>query len=448
MPRYKALAWGVLWTLSAGCLGTSTGNPIGGASRDGKPEPGGPGIGGEETAEGEFAYCREAGSRQVADDEQTSLGFSARDVLAGTIGMQQQTLRWLPLRTAEYGPESGEQPLTLSIARTSAAVRLVDYEQKTDGPEIGAECPDLLEIEVDVSLKTAQGALDEQFRTKLRTRSKHVARINHRIKEADLGGSLAFSRIHAEGFVFTELSLAITVTSFGTAGQLTPTLERRTADSVGMAASGALAVWGPAACQSGIAVPLDARVSGFSGQEVLALLKSREAASVRWQNGDETDLTLSFAPSEAGVCAVLENSSYTLEGKAGTLLFRGELTATSADQHIRARWPVVATARPNASGALDVIALELDSNVPRSDPSLVDDYGLHGFDVSGYDFFGVRVTFALSGGGAWSGELAITGYEKPNCPTAPVMEPGGGASSPGCPGSTPHEVARATLSND
>lgn len=431
--RQNALALLLLW---AGCTGTSTGNPLG----DGGDT--GPDLGGGEETGGEA--CEEVGAREVGEDEQTELGFSARDVLMNAAGAHSETLRWQPLRVADYGPESGEQALSIAIVRTAAPVRLVDYEKKGAGEEY-EYCPDLLEIEVDVSLQTAAGALAEQFTTKLRARSKEVAHISHRLDPQQLGGSFAVTELRLEeGYALELLHVDMSLTRFGISGSLTPSFERTTADSASQAAGGVLATWGLAACQGGgVAVPLAEPVAGFSGAEVVALLNANDA-SARWHDDSESALALAFEPATDGACAVLEESDDALYGPQGTLAITGTLRANSADGRIDASWPVRLTAHPSESGALEMIAVELDYVVNRQGWSLAD-YGLHGFDVSAYDYFGVGVNLAVSGAGAWSGKVEVTGYERPDCPTAPVVDENGGASSPGCPGSTPHVVASATL---
>lgn len=456
MPRirlYRGISLGLWSVLSASCIGTSTGNPIGSGSRDvGKPEPTGPDLG-EETGNG--GRCEVVSSRDVAEGEQTPLNFAPRDVLANVLREHAETLHWQPITIGSYGPESGDQALTVTLTRTNAPLRFVDYEPKSGGPEIGGDCPDALEIEVNVGLKSALGALDERFVAKLSARSKHVARLYHVLDADQLGGALEFDNI-SDGFMFTKLAVELSATQFGTAGSLTPTLEKRSGESGADGASsnaavsggrgGVLAYWGSAMCRTGVAVPRTARFASFSADDVLARLAVAQQACVRWSDASESALTLSFESSDEGACAVLEESRFSFPNeKTGTLLFTGTLAAASADGRIAATWPVELTARPSASGELEVIALQLDQNVRRDNPSLRD-YGLSGFDVSSYDFFSVNVALALGGGG-WSGEIGITGFTRPNCPTTPVTDPSGGASSPGCPGATPTPVASASVSS-
>jgi hypothetical protein len=422
----------------AGCVGTSTGNPTGDPARE-------PGLGGGEETGSNSEYCRVASARNVGEQEQTPLGFAASDVLTYLIGERQETLRWQAQRGSEYGPESGAQPLSLKVTRTSAPVRLVDYERKEGRGEIGATCDDALEIEVEVTLRTAQGALDETFKKKVEVRGKQVARIFHGIPSKDLGGSFAYTSVSPAGFEFTRLTFDMTFTPYGTAGLLSPTLEMRTSDAVSNApGSGPLAAWGLAACQTGTAVPLDARVAGYTGQDVLDAFAAMPQPPVRWDDGTMTKLSLSYEPSEQGVCAVLVDTNHALEGKAGTLLLTGTLVAKSDDGRIDGRWQVLATARPGAGGALETVGVELDYRVRRDNPTLAD-YGISGFDVSSYDSFGVGVKLSVSSQGLWSGDVSVTGFTAPNCPSTPTVDPSGGASSPGCPGSTPTTVAKATL---
>jgi hypothetical protein len=246
------------------------------------------------------------------------------------------------------------------------------------------------------------------------------------------------------------LYLRIELTKFGTSGELRPTFERRDADSVGASAGDMkpLAAWGPPACGFGLnAVPRTEKVAGFSADEVLALLDGTQGATIGFAGAAPSALTLTpFEPNDPRfVCALLERSVFDSSSPLGTLTIRGKLGVKSADGRIDGRWPLELVAKPNASGALDSVALSFDST-QQSWPSSLDSWGIHGLDVSAYDSASPQLTLTLGTSAPLSGELKVTGYKLPVCPTEVTHTPGGGSGSPGCPGATPTEVARASIS--
>lgn len=418
--------WGTWVALVASCGGTSTGNPY---DR---------GTGGEHS--GNSGQCEEQRAMELELDAESELGFSARDVLDHAGEQREETLRWRALNGVSYGPESGTQALTFGITPTGKA-RFVEYVPKSSGFEIASDCGEQLEIPVEVTLQSAQGALDERFTTVLTARSVELGRIYHRLKAEDLGGSLELTA--SDGFEFTELSVSIQTSRFGVQGSLTPSLQKTSGDSVAQSATGTLASWGPEGCEAGMRVPSDAAVADFSADDALALLTQHTDAAAAWKGGEATTVEFSFEPGLDGACAVLEQSAFAppgADGAVGTLRIPGTLQATTADGLLNASWSATLTAKPNEHGALSGLALEVLADAAG---------GAHGFtdaDVSAYDFANVRAMLTLSAAGAWSGDASLTGYESANCPPPQVEEmPGGAAGAPGCPGATPHEIARLSL---
>ncbi|HVZ35078.1 MAG TPA: hypothetical protein VG963_21780 [Polyangiaceae bacterium] len=424
--------------LADGCTGTDTGNPIEKGDNGGGTETGG-------------AYCRAASTQTVALDAVTDLSFSANDVLAYAGGAHQETITWLPASLTSYGPESGAQSLSLSLVPAGNRARYVHYVPDTGGLDIGTNCRDALEVDMEVTLQSGQGALDEHFQAILSANSRELATLYHVLDPNKLGGSFAATPTQPNGFALTQLAVGMSFTRYGLSGSLQPTFERHEGGSgsdgsVSSAPSSPLATWGLPPCEDGgIAVPSDASVAGFSARDALALLAEHATAQGRWDDGAATSLSLSFSAASDDACAVLDATGVLTNNPVGTLRAYGTLTANSQDGHVAAHWPAVISARPDASGALEAIEIALDPNVQLPMGSLADQYGIEGFDTSGYDFFGVAVQLSLAQSGAWGGTVMITGYVRPNCSTTPTVDPNGGISSPGCPGSTPHALATLSL---
>jgi hypothetical protein len=426
----------------AGCLGTSTGNPT---EDPGEEHGGGTGVG---------SYCKEASSRPVPVDEQTSLGFSAQQVLEFVEGEQQETLTWHAQPLASYGPESGEQQATLTVTRRDTPIRLVQYRADTGGAEIaiGSDCSDALAIDVHVALRTAGGALDESFDATLVARSSRKVSIYQRLDHKNLGGSFAITQFHQPRFRVAQMHLAVTWTPFGTTGALNVVFEQPSEDGTAVGSgpgTGPLASWGPASCGpwSGDPVPLDQPVAGFSGNDVLALLASVDALNVAWSGAPASSASVAFALS-GGVCAQLEPAPFSPGNPdVGSLILAGVLSVRSQDGRIDAAWPVQVNALPNEGGALDEVKLAFDDQRLQQQGSLQARYGLSGIDASAYDFSSASFTLTLSPAGALTGELRVTGYTLPMCSTEPIRNADGQiVGSPGCQGATPTELAKAQLS--
>jgi hypothetical protein len=435
LPRL-ALSLSLLAGALSACVdGTSTGNP----------HNGGPGVG-EETGSD---YCKKRDSEDVAPDAPTELGFSAGEVLAFVEGTHEETVTWYPQRIASYGPESGSQALTLVITRKGSP-RLTHYGPDTGGAEIGVDCGPAIEVDVDVTLTTAQGALDERLSGTLQIKSALTASLFLRPDPNKLGGSFHITEVHTPGFKLVQLSLSITFTKFGTAGQLQPTFEMRSNGAVGASAGdrNPLAAWGPPACEGGKrAVPRGEKVAGFSADEVIALLDDTRNASIAFAGSAPSALTLApFAPLDSEyVCAQLESSVFDQSSPLGTLSIRGALGVKSADGRIDGRWPLELVATPGTGGSLASNAISFDW-MQQTDAVSLPSWGIHGIDVSGYDSASPNLSLTLGPSAPLSGELKVIGYKLPNCSSEPVTMPGGGVGVPGCPGSTPTELARGTVS--
>ncbi|HEX6242794.1 MAG TPA: hypothetical protein VFZ61_17900 [Polyangiales bacterium] len=416
--------------------GTSTGNP------NDNPEPG---LGGEAGS-----GCKETQSEEVALDADTELGFRAGDVLSFIEGVHEETLTWNAQSVASYGPESGQQALTLEVTRKGAP-RLTRYTHDSSrGEEVGSDCSPAIEVDVELRVKTAQGALDEQLTGTLQIKSALSASLYVNPKPDKLGGSFHITEVHSPGFKLVQLFLRIEFTKFGTSGELRPTFERRDSGSVGASAGDMkpLAAWGPPACGYGLnAVPRSENVAGFSADEVIALLDAAQGASVAFAGGAPSPLTLAgFQANDAKfACALLQRSVFDSLSPLGSVTIRGKLGVKSADGRIDGSWPLELVAKPNAEGALDTVNIQFDSMLQPSGPPSLDSWGIHGVDVSAYDFASPSLTLALSADSALEGELKVTGYKLPMCSNEVTETPGGGSGSPGCPGATPTDVTSARI---
>lgn len=424
-----------LWSAALpGCDdGTSTGNP----DRNNGGETAG------------SAMCEADGSEPLTLDQETSLGFRVSEVLAFVEGTHEETLTWYPQEIAEYGPESGQQALTLTVTRKGAP-RFARYRMKQGSGaglgEIaiaGGGCEPAVEVDVDITLRTAQGALNETLSTTLQIRSPYVVRVWLNPDPNKLQGSFHITQVNQPGFRLVQLNLSAQFTPYGNSGELRPTFEKRDANSVGASAGGRqpLASWGEqVACDMGmVGVPRDLALEGFSADDVVSLWNGVKAPTVAFDNLPASALTL--APLQlSSTCALLERSEAWGLTQVGTIAVAGSVGVKSADGHIDGSWPVLLVATPKQGGGIGSVKVSFTNEATGAAASL------RGFDTAGYDSTHATLMGTLESSGALSAKVTLNGLKLPNCPTEPVITPGGGASSPGCPGADVKIIANGQIS--
>jgi hypothetical protein len=415
--------------------GTGTGNPNNGSS-------------GEEVSSG---ACKVTTTRDIETDEATSLGFSATDVLAFVAGTHKETLTWNP-QEYSYEPEHGAQALELTIAQKGTP-RFVQYTEKhSSGIELAlqpGQCGDAIEIDADITLHTAGGALDETLSTTLLVRNDKLVRFSLQPDATKLKGSLA---ITPPAGATTLLYLDGQLTPYGTSGTLRSAFEIRTSDAVSMGAAGVspLAQWGSSTtCQRDLVpVPRDAKVAGFSGDDMLKLFNATTGANLTFQGGSPSKVQLSPLSGVGDhVCARLEPGYYGDDAPVGEVEIAGTWAVKSDDGRVDAQWPVLVSARPSGGGTgFAVLAIAFDFMRLPGMGSVAQKYGVTGVDVNGVDDSSAQLSLTLAKESGLSGTLKVNAWKAPDCPTGVTMDANGGASSPGCPGSTAIDLATGTFS--
>jgi hypothetical protein len=150
---------------STGSGGTSVGA--------GGTMPGGAGG----TGPGGIGQCVETTSA-IAADMTSSLGFSANDVLAIVGGAHPSDLAWVASDLyATHTRALTQTPLTLTLGSQPSAVRFIDSQGGgCPGPGLGVACivcMKRMEIDIDVTLVTGDGALNEKLSVTLKTTTFH-----------------------------------------------------------------------------------------------------------------------------------------------------------------------------------------------------------------------------------------------------------------------------------
>ena len=133
--------------------------------------------------------CLPQSKQTLTIEEVSVLGFSAQDVVTRDATTSSQTLTWDDDTTTE---------LTVGLEELGS-YEFVDYEwiDDSDAMQVGnlaePDCPDRVEVAVEVTLSTADGKLAETFEQRLRARSENDAELWWGFDAKELSGSFDFS---------------------------------------------------------------------------------------------------------------------------------------------------------------------------------------------------------------------------------------------------------------
>lgn len=436
---------GVLVFLVACEGGTSTGNP-----NDDNTDLSGGGTGTGNSGQGTpvGSGCQQGASRELALDEETPLGFAARDVLDIVEGTHQQTISWNEIEVASYEPEHGDQSLTIQIARQSAP-RWVEYA-RTESPMGGGllgmvedRCLPTLEVDLQVSVQSDEGALNEKFTTTLYTRSTDAVTLSFTETLEEIGGNLVFTPAQ-EGFMLDMLYFDLEFTKDVARGEIRASFSRPENGAIfGMAGLKPLATWGPAACAEGEAlVRSDTQVANFSADDAIALIQSVSESTVTFADEPPSRVVFStFAPENEFACAYQSGTRGPVptekEGPKGTLSFAGSWNAVSDDGRINASWPVLVRAVADDAGNLAAVSIRLDS-ARIEGQTFAERYGI-AVDPPSLDVINVALALTVTPTTSLEGTLNISGYDRPVCQQ---VAPGAGGH---CPAATIVQITSASF---
>lgn len=439
-----------------------------GGQTGGEYEPGGPTAG--EPCDREV--------RVVSLDDATDLGFSATEVLAGALGARQSTVGWAPADTLEtfpgvtleYGPESGEQALTIEVTSSASEAELVHFVMPEPGegeagPLIATELPDgcppdRLEIGVEVHFETGGGALDETFEAVLQASDPRLMSFSAELPLSELGGSFTAS-FDTENAAFPgdyqlgSLQISGNVYPGGTSGKLSSLLSF---EGGGVAGGGFLAFarW-PADDPCGevdpglggdVPVPLTTQVGEGTAADALAAVDASSASSLAWNGGESTSLTLGLEALDVA-CVTFPEGPGSESPQGLDIPVNVELS--TGDGLLAAQLPGRLWVLPDGSGfeslTLDA-SLFCDEGSPEASALLcgVTGLGLEDFDVIRV---GLEASFAPDADGRLSaGEVVVEGARALLCAELPPESGSGGSSSPGCAGYEFEVAARGELGSD
>lgn len=142
----------------------------------------------------ETVVCKPVETQSLAVDQDSPLGFSAMDILDFADGSHTETLRWA---------DGTETELTTSFSFENTAnfhVREWVDDSMGGGPEPAldmADCPDIVEMSMTVSMSTADGELNESWLIDLQAASVDSATFYQDLSTAE--GTIMIDRFAPTG---------------------------------------------------------------------------------------------------------------------------------------------------------------------------------------------------------------------------------------------------------
>lgn len=402
----------IITLLYAGCSATETGNPN---NEGGEPAHG---------------ACDET-PRGIELDEETSLGFSAREIAENIEGNHTETLEWLEGELANASFE-GSTELAVRVELGDSA-RFVASEHKSGGQEghaLGAECSDRLELDATVFITSADGALDERVDAVFRAESTRLASARFAITTDDLGGQLEVTLNPPQGFEPDgppRLAFDIGIADVGFAGSIGVTATFDNGAGVAAGSGGLIARW-PAGnpCDFGFPISTD---QSSAYQQVFQAFDTGGPLELSYEPETlDSELTLELTASGGTVCEGLAGSTEA----AREVRFEGELALESDDGVIDGVFAVEVFGQIDASGEL--ISQASMSTTSEDTAGWLETLGIHqSVDFSGYDHGQVALTAGIYGG-ELTGALSVRGADVADCVTNPPDPDRNGMGAPGCSG--------------
>lgn len=415
-------------TLACSSNVTDTGNP----ERDNGGEVGG-------------SNC-DATRTPIEFDQESSLGFSAADVVALAAGSHSETLAWLQ---SELVDSSGGEPTEVEVhIEFGDEARFVDLEPKSGGddgllgeggPGIGHDCHDRLELEATLSVKTADGALDESVPVVVWAETARLAQATFSLDADELAGSLEVAVKGPPGLEPDgppKLGFHVRIADVGFAGNIGVQATFQ-GDEAAVAGAGPLAQWpkdNP--CETGFPVPTE---QSTSVQQTLDAFNDRGPLTLEYEpEAAASELSYSLSVDSGIVCEKLDSAI------VGELEFEGQLELTSEDGTIDATLPVHIISGLESGELYFVQASMAESSEEPN--QLLENLGIQAnVDFSGYDYGQVFFSAAVSGG-QLEGSLSARGADEADCVQNPPEPDPDGMGAPGCRGTDFYDLWVARFS--
>ena len=213
-------------------------------------------------------------------------------------------------------PEAGDVPVTIGVSYTGGAATYLDgLGSEADPPGTEADgCPDRVEVELSVEVRTEGGALNERFDSVLSMQHR-VGELWYRAPLRTLTGSLQVSAPPPAGneqiVLGPELDFMLRVSELGTSGRLFIIVREFTngEDTTNVPDDGSPMRWfasWPAIeleCPTlHFGAPIDASFDEMHPPSVAERIAAQRVP-LTWADGSETTLVVSPAPSTDSGCA-------------------------------------------------------------------------------------------------------------------------------------------------
>jgi hypothetical protein len=323
---------------------------------------------------GDSDGCADAVTRIEAVDEPTPLGFAAIDVLMRLAGPRSSPLVWLePAPNPEYlltlGPERGVSTLQIDVRAGEGPILHRFRTPLLMAPDDTTCDAGALEIPVVVTLESAAQGLSESFDAVLQARVPYRGHIEKQLAPGALRGSLGLASVTsldpARSFWLGPMRLEADIWQGGSLGALSVAIgasHAKPADELRLppqppAQPGSIVAWpSAAACEDGgNALPSDAKVLGFSVDDVIAELRASGVRRATWSDGSDAQLELELVLETPEPCQRVGES----------LSFGATLRARSAAGiDVRSAVRVDALDAGGSVGAISIESAEPDADSP------------------------------------------------------------------------------------
>lgn len=320
-----------------------------------------------------FGICPcEPISSDVALDEVTPLGFSAEQVLAVAAGLHEATLVYglNNVSGVELSLPDQATSVTLSIEPAGTAHFVTDAAVPAS-----TACASVLEIDVEVTLSTADGAFNEHFADKLRVDDPSRAHLVGHIDLESLEGNLSLGL--PDGATISESGLNIILGDGFFAGDIAGAISACKGTTCGVG-SVTFAAWNDSGCRD-LRVPVTATDAAEPVAGMLELVNALSPLTITWGNGETSELSL-----EASSLSPLLCHSPALAGRPTGYWLQTELSLSSEDGRLDTTLPVEIEGSVDSAGEPQVWFLNNYQNlIPVEVSSFEETYGLSDVEFGG-----------------------------------------------------------------
>lgn len=166
------------------------------------------------------ADCIKVAEKNIGQATEGAAGFAPSDVLELALGKHEAPVRWLPVHGATYNAANFGARVVVEVALPpNPTFKEASYALEDKRTEA---CGSVLEMPVDVTLRSSDGALEEAFRALLSASRDDTAILSYALAPSELLGSLAFRDLPTSPYVTPKIDFKAAITPLGLSGVLVP----------------------------------------------------------------------------------------------------------------------------------------------------------------------------------------------------------------------------------